>query len=82
MQVAVEDFLISLYNRSQSTGQQVMVAMVEFSTSSSILHPLVTLTSSTLDTLIDAIPPTTEGSTCIGCGILKGIQVHCCAYLL
>lgn len=71
----VKDFLVSLNDGSKSTGIPVHVAMVEFAFGATVAHPLVLLNDTTLDSLRDAIPNVPVGGTCIGCGILRGVEV-------
>ncbi|XP_066266573.1 calcium-activated chloride channel regulator 1-like [Branchiostoma lanceolatum] len=51
------------------------VGVVTFSDDASIDHPVVSVTSQAVrDDLIAAVPTGTGGYTCIGCGLLKGIE--------
>ena len=52
------------------------VAIVKFSTTAQVSHQLVTITSPAhRESLVRSLPNGTEGYTCIGCGLLKGIDV-------
>ena len=52
------------------------VAIVKFSTAAQVSHPLVTITSPAhRESLVRALPIEADGNTCIGCGLLKGIEV-------
>ncbi|XP_019643985.1 PREDICTED: epithelial chloride channel protein-like [Branchiostoma belcheri] len=51
------------------------VGIVTFSADASIEHPLVRVTSQAdRRGLINALPSNTGGGTCIGCGLLKGVE--------
>ncbi|XP_066266574.1 calcium-activated chloride channel regulator 4A-like [Branchiostoma lanceolatum] len=51
------------------------VGVVTFSSSASIEHRVVSVTSQAVrDELIDALPTRATGGTCIGCGLRKGIE--------
>ncbi|XP_006813356.2 calcium-activated chloride channel regulator 1-like [Saccoglossus kowalevskii] len=56
-----------------SNGDEL--GMVEFSDSATTLSQLVTIDASTRAQLSALIPTTTDGSTSIGAGLLKGIEV-------
>ncbi|XP_077994547.1 calcium-activated chloride channel regulator 1-like [Glandiceps talaboti] len=73
-------------NRIQILGQAVLnylqivdngefVAMVTFSSTATILSSLVEISDTSRAELIDLIPTTASGSTSIGAGILKGIEI-------
>ncbi|XP_019622123.1 PREDICTED: epithelial chloride channel protein-like [Branchiostoma belcheri] len=51
------------------------VGVVTFSSSASIKHRVVSVTSqAVINSLIAALPTSTRGSTCIGCGLRTGVQ--------
>ncbi|XP_078612940.1 calcium-activated chloride channel regulator 1-like [Branchiostoma floridae x Branchiostoma japonicum] len=51
------------------------VGVVTFSEDASIDHPVVSVNSPAVrNDLIAAVPTSTGGATCIGCGLLKGIE--------
>ena len=73
---SVEAFLRTLFFMSKLRRKDIAVGLVSFSTTARTEHNLVMLNSNaTLQSLINAIPRATEGSTCIGCGILEGLEV-------
>ena len=82
MQQSVENFLYSLLHASQMNEETVMVGMTQFSTSGTILHPLVTLSDTTISSLVAAIPKIANGGTSIGAGIRKGLEVNALRLLL
>ncbi|XP_077978505.1 calcium-activated chloride channel regulator 4A-like [Glandiceps talaboti] len=52
------------------------IGLVEFSTYSNITYPLTQVTSDEVrEQVIASLPTTPYGETCIGCGLLTGIQV-------
>ena len=80
MQQSVENFLYSLLHASQMNEETVMVGMTQFSTIGTVLHPLVTLNDTTVNSLVAAIPQIANGGTSIGAGIRTGLEVN--AYML
>ncbi|XP_070558062.1 calcium-activated chloride channel regulator 1-like [Ptychodera flava] len=52
------------------------LGLVEFSDNANITYPLTQITSNSVrEDIIAALPKVTDDRTCIGCGILAGIQV-------
>ncbi len=52
-----------------------MVGLTKFSTTAQKIHDLVTINETNINSLIAAIPSVADGSTSIGAGILKGLEV-------
>ncbi|KAI9556636.1 hypothetical protein GHT06_016426 [Daphnia sinensis] len=51
------------------------LGIVKFSTTAEILSPLTVVNSETRQQLMDRVPRYTEGSTCIGCGLQKALDM-------
>jgi hypothetical protein len=66
MHQSVENFLQSLLRATMTNEQSIMVGMTKFSTAAQMVHELVYINETTIDSLIAAIPDHTEGSTSIG----------------
>ncbi|XP_078612819.1 calcium-activated chloride channel regulator 1-like [Branchiostoma floridae x Branchiostoma japonicum] len=51
------------------------VGLVTFARAESLVHPVIRVDSQAdRDSLVAAVPTTTNGGTCIGCGLLKGVE--------
>ncbi|XP_066266383.1 calcium-activated chloride channel regulator family member 3-like [Branchiostoma lanceolatum] len=53
------------------------VGLVTFARAESLEHPVISVDSQAdRDSLAATVPTTTSGGTCIGCGLLKGVEVR------
>ena len=60
-----------------SAGDPVEIGLIQFNEFSKTLHEMTHLnTEADLQSLKDAIPDSTVWGTCIGCGLLEGLEVN------
>ncbi|XP_013384691.1 calcium-activated chloride channel regulator 4A-like [Lingula anatina] len=70
MTIAASNFILNIAEEGSSIG------IVTFSSTAQIVQSLVRLDSEADRTAVDAkLPTSASGGTCIGCGLLKGIEV-------
>ena len=66
---------VALFLQSLDYGE-AEIGMVDFAEYARVLEPIIPLDSDgNLNQLLNAIPTTTNGYTCIGCGLKKGLEV-------